>query len=369
MGKFKVTVYAISKNEEQFVDRWMDAVSSADEVVVLDTGSTDNTVEKLRARGARVEVEIINPWRFDIARNRSMDMISEDTDICVMNDIDEVFEDGWREKLEDAWSSEFTRARYTFVWTHNPDGTIKKKYNMEKIHIRKGYRWVHPVHELLEYTGEKPEKTLEIFDIVLHHYPDDNKPRSQYLPLLELSVKESPFNDRATFWLGREYMYYEKYEEAIHMLKRHLLLPTARWDQERSASMRFIGFSYWKIGNIAQAKTWFYKSIGECSNIRESYMGFIKFGYEQKDWALVYSMVIQALRYGVKKDSYLVEVDSWNHTIYDMGAIACYNLGLYKIGMEYAQQALDLDPMNKRLQENYGFFVNKLSLAKENDSE
>ncbi|WP_349773029.1 glycosyltransferase [Lacrimispora xylanisolvens] len=54
MNRYKICVYAISKNEEQFVDRWMDAVSEADEVIVTDTGSTDGTVEKLRARGGRL---------------------------------------------------------------------------------------------------------------------------------------------------------------------------------------------------------------------------------------------------------------------------------------------------------------------------
>lgn len=48
----KVCVYAICKNESQFVDRFMDSMSEADYVCVLDTGSSDDTVKKLRARGA-----------------------------------------------------------------------------------------------------------------------------------------------------------------------------------------------------------------------------------------------------------------------------------------------------------------------------
>ena len=72
MGKYKVCVYAICKNEEQFVDRWMDSMGEADQVVVLDTGSEDGTVERLRARGALVTREVIDPWRFDTARNRSL---------------------------------------------------------------------------------------------------------------------------------------------------------------------------------------------------------------------------------------------------------------------------------------------------------
>uniref|UniRef100_UPI0032E4CF26 glycosyltransferase n=1 Tax=Lacrimispora sp. TaxID=2719234 RepID=UPI0032E4CF26 len=103
MNRYKICVYAISKNEEQFVDRWMDAVSEADEVIVTDTGSTDGTVEKLRARGATVYEETISPWRFDTARNIALDHVPEDADICVSNDLDEVFIPGWRKILESAW--------------------------------------------------------------------------------------------------------------------------------------------------------------------------------------------------------------------------------------------------------------------------
>lgn len=96
----KTCVYAICKNEEQFVDRWMDSVSEADSVYILDTGSSDNTVSKLQERGAIVKTKIFDPWRFDVARNESLDMVPSDTDICVCIDLDEVIELGWREKLE-----------------------------------------------------------------------------------------------------------------------------------------------------------------------------------------------------------------------------------------------------------------------------
>ena len=36
----KIAVYAICKNEESFARRWMESMSEADEVFVLDTGST-----------------------------------------------------------------------------------------------------------------------------------------------------------------------------------------------------------------------------------------------------------------------------------------------------------------------------------------
>lgn len=140
----KIVVYAICKNEEQFVDRWMDSMSEADEIVVLDTGSSDDTVQRLRDRGARVEVEVISPWRFDVARNRSMDLVPEDADICVCTDLDEVFHPGWRALLEAAWRPGDSQAVSRYTWSFNPDGSEGVVFWYEKIHARHGWRWTHP---------------------------------------------------------------------------------------------------------------------------------------------------------------------------------------------------------------------------------
>ena len=92
MGKYKVIVYAISKNEEKFVDRWVDSMKEADAIYVLDTGSKDKTVKKLKKRGVFVKTKKIKPWRFDTARNESLKLVPIDCDICVCTDLDEVFE-------------------------------------------------------------------------------------------------------------------------------------------------------------------------------------------------------------------------------------------------------------------------------------
>lgn len=44
----KIAVYAISKNEEQFVERFCNSAKDADLILIADTGSTDGTVEKAR---------------------------------------------------------------------------------------------------------------------------------------------------------------------------------------------------------------------------------------------------------------------------------------------------------------------------------
>lgn len=360
MNKYKVCVYAISKNEEHFVDRWMDVVTEADLVVVTDTGSTDNTVEKLRKRGAIVYTDIIKPWRFDVARNTAMDHIPEDIDICVSNDLDEVFEPGWRQKLETEWMPFHTRARYMFTWSYNSDGTPNKQYPMEKIHCRNGYRWVHPVHEILEYNNKDEEKRVVIKDLILNHYPDVTKPRSQYLPLLKISAEENPDDDRVAFWLGREYMYYNKYDESISTLTSYLKMQTAVWNEERSAAMRFISNCYMQKGNLQLAKNWLFRAIAECPKTREPYLYMTKLGYSERDWPLVYLMVNEALKITEKSGSYLLETNSWDQTFYDLGAICTYYLGLYEKSYDYAKKACEMDVNNERLKQNLELIKLKL---------
>ena len=165
MGKYKVCVYAICKNEEKFVDRWVDSMMEADEIYVLDTGSTDKTVKKLKKRGVHVKKKKIKPWRFDVARNMSLDLVPLDTDICVCTDLDEVFEEGWRDKLESLWDSKVTRLRYDYIWSFDSNGNPSVNFYIEKIHTRNGYRWTHPVHEVLSYDGVENTITTDLFTL------------------------------------------------------------------------------------------------------------------------------------------------------------------------------------------------------------
>lgn len=109
MNHYHVCVYAICKNEAKFVPGWIESMREADSIVVLDTGSTDETVRLLEEGGAKVTREIISPWRFDTARNRSLELVPEEADICVCTDLDELLRPGWRALLEAAWKPEPAR--------------------------------------------------------------------------------------------------------------------------------------------------------------------------------------------------------------------------------------------------------------------
>lgn len=353
MGKFKIAVYSICKNEEKFVDRWVDSMSEADIIVVADTGSTDNTVEKLKGRGVVVENIEVKPWRFDKARNLALDIIPEDIDICVATDLDEIFEKGWREKVEAAWKEGTTRLFYSFVATYNPDGSAGKVFLKEKIHSRHLYKWSRPVHEILEYIGEGDEVCISDPSIILNHYPDQTKSRGQYLPLLELTVEEFPEDDRSMHYLGREYMFAGQFDKAIETLQRHLNMPNAGWREERCASMRFIARSYLYKGDKEKAREWLFKAIEQAPNTREPYTDMARLLQGEGNWEGLRTMVKAALSITHQANSYLVESSCWDHTLYDMGGLSCFYLGLYEESLEFASKALSLAPHDERLKSNY----------------
>ena len=352
MNKYKICVYAICKNEEKFVERWVNSVKEADEIYVLDTGSMDNTVEELKKRGVIVSQKEINPWRFDVARNLSLDMVPNDADICVCIDLDEVLEVGWRKKLEKIWNIDINRLRYNYNWSLDDKNNPIVNFYIEKIHTRNNYKWIHPVHEVLKYTGNGTERFITTDDITVNHYPDNNKSRSNYLPLLELSVKESPNNDRNMHYLGREYMYYGRWNECIDTLINHLNLPSATWKDERSASMRFIARLYINLKRYDEARMWLDKAIREAPYLRDPYVERALLEYQLSNYKEVEKYAKEALKIRKHEKTYINEPFSWNHTIYDLLSISLFYQGKLEESLFYSEKALRMSPNDDRLIKN-----------------
>lgn len=351
MNKYKIAVYAISKNESKFVERWYNSMMEADDIYVLDTGSTDDTYEKLKSFGVKVKKKIIKPWRFDVARNMSLKMVPKDVDICVCTDLDEVFVSGWREKLEKLWDKSATRLRYIYNWSLDQDNKPIISFYGEKIHARNNFKWTHPVHEILSYDGI--EKFLKTDEIIINHYPDNNKSRSSYLPLLELSVKEDPLDDRNMHYLGREYMYYKKYQEAIDTLEQHLLLPTSTWSDERCASMRFIARCYSYLKRYNEAIMWYDKAIKEAPYLKDPLMEKAILMYSIKRYDECEKLIRKALKIKLNNKSYINEVFTFDHSAYDMLSLIYYYKKEYKKALFYVKKALKISPKNERLQKNF----------------
>lgn len=348
----KVCVYAICKNEAAFAARFMDSMREADWVCVLDTGSSDNTAELLRARGAIVAQQQIAPWRFDAARNASLALIPPEAEICCCVDLDEQFHPGWRAALERAWHGGATRARYRYTWSFTPDGREGCVFWADKTHKNGCYRWIHPVHEVLSYTGAGEERFVEAEGVQLDHHPDEAKSRGQYLPLLELAVREAPEDDRCRHYLGREYMFHGDWQKAIVVLTQHLALPRAVWPDERCASMRYIARCLRALGREDEATRWLHRAIAEAPRLREPYLEFAELLYQQHDWHGVVFLVRCALRIEERPRSYLCEAFAWGSLPYDLLALAHWHLGDLPAAAESARRAAALSPQDERLQNN-----------------
>ena len=366
MKKYKVIVYAICKNEEKFVDRWVDSMNEADEIYVLDTGSTDDSVNKLKSRGVHVVTKDIKPWRFDVARNMSLELVPTDADICVCTDLDEVFTPGWRNSLENIWQNDTDRIAYNYNWSLDENNVPIVNFYIEKIHTRKNYKWTHPVHEVLTYLKDKNESKITTDEITLNHYPDTSKSRSSYLPLLELSVQEDSQDDRNMHYLGREYMYHEMWDKSIDTLIKHLSLPSALWKDERSASMRFIARCYQKLNRYEEAKMWLKKAIEETPYLRDPYLEIALLYYKLEDWNNVDFYCNEALKITSHQKTYINETFSWDNTVYDLLSLAKFYKKNYDSALKYINYALEYSPNDERLLNNKKIILNEKNKIREN---
>jgi len=348
----KVAVYTIALNEESFVKRWHESAKDADYLLIADTGSTDNTVKVAKKLGINVIDVRVRPWRFEDARNASLVAIPDDVDYCIALDMDEVLLPGWREELEKALQQGWTRPRYQYTWNWKNDAETAPglQYGGDKIHSRLGYRWSHPVHEVLKTYGETKEVQGWV-GLEIHHHPDNTKTRSQYFPLLAMAVAEGPDDDRNAFYYARELFFYNHREKAIAEFKRHLSLPKAVWPPERAASMRYLA----KL-EPEKAEEWLLSAIKQSPGRRESLTELATHYYKTSNWPKCHEMATKALEIKEKPLDYLCEDFAWAALPFDLAAISAHQLKKTEKALEYGEQALKLDPENERLKTNVSYY-------------
>uniref|UniRef100_UPI0040257CB2 tetratricopeptide repeat protein n=1 Tax=Candidatus Scatomorpha intestinigallinarum TaxID=2840923 RepID=UPI0040257CB2 len=249
-----------------------------------------------------------------------------------------------------AWAPGTTRARYTYVWSHTPDGGDGVVFFADKIHARHGYRWTHPVHEVL--TPDRAESCVTIPELRVEHWPDSSKSRGQYLPLLELSVAEDPGDDRNMHYLGREYMFHQMWGKAIETLMRHLAMPTATWAAERAASMRYIARCCDALGDWQSAVHWLERAADEAPGQREAPYALSLLYYRREDWALCRYWAMRTLHITARDNNYMTEPEAWGAGPFDLMAISSWQLGQWEDAVAAAEKAVELEPGNERLQNN-----------------
>lgn len=181
----KMCIYAICKNEIKHIDRWLEAVKDADEVVVLDTGSIDGTWEVLQASGVKCEQKIIEPFRFDAARNYALSLISDDCEICLPLDIDMFLTNDFCKRIKNVWETGLSILQMPLY--HLNTNNLTSKF----AHARHGCVWVYPVHEQVQHKGYV-KSTIDV--MIIHDRIGEPIAHEFYLPLAEVGIKENPYN-------------------------------------------------------------------------------------------------------------------------------------------------------------------------------
>lgn len=343
----KIAVYAISKNEEQFVKPFMASCKDADLVVIGDTGSTDNTVSLAKGFGAVVPEICISPWRFDKARDAVLSLIPREIDVCISLDLDEILEGGWRDEIERVWVENITRLRYRFDWG---SGIV---FYSEKIHSRHGYHWHHPVHEYIRPDGRLQEVYANTDKLLVTHHPDPNKSRGQYMPLLELAIKEDPYCPRNAFYHARELTFYARWQEAIVALNKYLAMPDAKWAHERCYAMRLLGKSFEALQQDEEAYKWYRLAVAEAPTTREPWCDLAMYAYRKSNWTECYFASTQALSIVNKQEVYTMDASAWTEKPHDLASISGWQLGLFDKARQHLEDALKFNPTDKRLIANY----------------
>lgn len=361
----KICVYAICKNESQFVERWLNSMQEADYIVVLDTGSDDDTYEKL-VNDKRVyccEQKVINPWRFDVARNESMKLIPEDANILVCTDLDETLDPGWADVLREKWvEGQHRRAHYKYAWSHLENGEPGRIFVYNKIH-GKGWKWKYPVHEMLvkeednkDFTTE--DQVLNLYEeVYLHHYPDQMKSRGSYLPLLELRAQEDKEDWYGLIFLSHEYHYRGFYEKSNEVLTYILTEYADKYNSiEHASCYFFMGDNYRALGKPYDAIGSYLKAINVDSTYREPYLMVAEILNELGFYENAIACVQGAFKLTYRHFNWLELDDCWREKPYDILAIAYYNMKNVKNCYINGLIAHRLNPFDERIKNNLVFY-------------
>ena len=378
--KNKICIYTICKNEMQFIDQWLENMSEADYIVVLDTGSTDGTFEKLQQdpRVTKVKQKIYENFRFDVARNDSMKLCPKDANILLSTDFDERFNPGWAKIIKDNWNIgqteglNVTRGIYTYAWDHNAQGEPRNIFKYDKMHTR-DYHWVFPVHEVLMPIEKDFKEVRADFgeSVYLHHWQDLTKPRKFYFDLLKLSCEENPEDSHTRMLLAREYVLHKDYDKAIEEFLAVLKMPDVDAPNKRLVLLNSIlqlAFVYEAVENFDECLWYCQHFIEVDRTYREPYFLMAEVYNLKKLYTLAEACVKAGFEYGFQKYDWVERGNTWLGWGYDLLSVAQYNIGKVEDAIKNGEIALQHEPKDVRLLQNQNIFLKAKIQGLEKDS-
>jgi tetratricopeptide (TPR) repeat protein len=196
----RISACLIVRDEQSFLDDCLRSLEgNVDEIVIVDTGSVDDTPAIARSRGARV---ISYTWRDDFAAARNYGLEAATGAWILYIDADERLVDTSRESLRLGLNNELVyAARLRFRPTVN--GTLAREYRLFRNDPR--LRFKGAMHETIRPDLDALERTVgaKTIDspatmVHLGYEGDLTAKHLRNVPLLRAAIKANP--DRLYFW-------------------------------------------------------------------------------------------------------------------------------------------------------------------------
>lgn len=214
-----ISLCMIVKNEEATIGRCLSSVQGiADEIVIVDTGSTDKTKEIVRQfTEALYDFEWIND--FAAARNYAFSQATQAYILWL--DADDVILPEDREKLlhlKSTLSPEVDVVSMVYNLSFDEQGQVTCQIRRNRLVQRaKNFRWVGPVHEYLEVYGNAQHTDIAITHLPLSH----DAGRNLYIYEQRL-LKGEQFSARDLYYFANELKDHRLYNRAIEYYQKFL---------------------------------------------------------------------------------------------------------------------------------------------------
>lgn len=221
MKVMKLTLCMIVKNEEDTLDRALSTASVyADEIIIVDTGSTDGTEKIARSFTDKVyEFE----WRDDFSAARNYAISKATGDYYMWLDADDVIPAPTAKKLRaalDRLSSDVDMVMLPYVAETDEQGNPVFSYYRERIMKNSpDYYFRGRVHEAVPPRGN----TVKLPFAVLHKKPQNKRAGSRNLDIYtKMRAEGIKFEPRETYYYARELYYNGRYDDAAQAFTEFL---------------------------------------------------------------------------------------------------------------------------------------------------
>src|SRR4051812_32082242 len=230
-----VSLCMIVRDEETMLPRCLDAVAEhVDEIVIVDTGSTDATMDIARSYGATV---IETEWTGDFGAARNVSFDAATCDWIVYLDADEVLGEGQGARLRELTGRVWREAFFLVETNHTgdlEDGTSVHHNALRVFRNRPEYRFTGRIHEQIAHTlPAHLVERIETTDIRMEHYGylgvvrEEKDKSRRNLELLERQLAEQGETPFLHFNLGSENAALRQHEQALEHFR-------AAWDEMRN---------------------------------------------------------------------------------------------------------------------------------------